>query len=227
MDQEKIGKFIKDIRKKNNLTQKELAEKLGVTYQAVSKWENGKNIPDISLIKQISKEFNIDISDILEGEIIKEKKNNYMLKIIIIFSIIIVLLIVIIIFRDSSFNFKTHESNCDDFTITGSLAYNKNKSSIYISNINYCGGNDEVKYKKIECVLYEKNGNMEIKIDKWESKNIKLEDFLKDISFNVDNYSQACKNYSDNSLYLKISATDSNNKITSYEVPLTISNNCK
>ena len=41
MDQEKIGKLIKVIRKKNNLTQAEFAEKYGVTYQAVSKWENG------------------------------------------------------------------------------------------------------------------------------------------------------------------------------------------
>ena len=47
MDQEKIGNFIKEIRKKNNLTQKDLADKYNVTYQAVSKWENGKNMPDI------------------------------------------------------------------------------------------------------------------------------------------------------------------------------------
>ena len=46
MDQEKIGKFIKEIRKKNKLTQKDLADKYNVTYQAVSKWENG-----VSLVK--------------------------------------------------------------------------------------------------------------------------------------------------------------------------------
>ena len=50
MDQEKIGKFIKDLRIKNNLTQKEFADKYNVTYQAVSKWENGKNMPDLSLL---------------------------------------------------------------------------------------------------------------------------------------------------------------------------------
>ena len=52
MEQEKIGKFIKKIRVDNGLTQKDLADKLGVTYQAVSKWENGKNIPDIMILKQ-------------------------------------------------------------------------------------------------------------------------------------------------------------------------------
>ena len=67
MDQERIGNLIKQIRKDNNLTQKDLADKLGVTFQAVSKWENGKNIPDIAVLKQISDMFNINIDDILNG----------------------------------------------------------------------------------------------------------------------------------------------------------------
>ena len=56
MDQEKIGKIIKEIRKNNNLTQADLANKYNVTYQAVSKWENGKSLPDIVLLKQICKD---------------------------------------------------------------------------------------------------------------------------------------------------------------------------
>ena len=68
MNQEKIGEFIKKIRKDNHLTQKEFAELFGVTYQAVSKWENGLNIPDIATLKEISKKFNVDINDLLEGE---------------------------------------------------------------------------------------------------------------------------------------------------------------
>ena len=75
MNQEKIGNLIKEIRKNNNLTQKELADKLGVTYQAVSKWETGLNIPDIAIIRQISKMYNIDINEILDGE--KKKKRKY------------------------------------------------------------------------------------------------------------------------------------------------------
>ena len=53
VDQNKIGEFIKKLRTENHLTQKEFADKYGVTYQAVSKWENGKNLPDMSLIKQM------------------------------------------------------------------------------------------------------------------------------------------------------------------------------
>ena len=73
MDQKRIGNLIKELRKKNNLTQEKFAEKYGVTYQAVSKWENGKNIPDISLLKQICDDYNININDLLEG---KNSENN-------------------------------------------------------------------------------------------------------------------------------------------------------
>lgn len=83
MDQEKIGNFIKEIRTKNNLTQKQFADKYNVTYQAVSKWENGKNMPDVALIKQISKDFNISLEEIYNGELnINKKKNNFIVYII-------------------------------------------------------------------------------------------------------------------------------------------------
>ena len=59
MNQEKIGKLIKKIRIENKLSQKEFASKYGVTFQAVSKWENGKNIPDISILKEICNDYNL------------------------------------------------------------------------------------------------------------------------------------------------------------------------
>ena len=98
MDQKRIGNLIKELRKKNNLTQEKFAEKYGVTYQAVSKWENGKNIPDISLLKQICDDYNININDLLEGknsENTQSKKVNN--KKIIYISLGVLLLILIII----------------------------------------------------------------------------------------------------------------------------------
>ena len=74
MDQEKFGNLIKKIRKDNNLTQKEFADKYNVTYQAVSKWENGKNMPDSLLIKKICDDFNLKIEDLFNGEV---KKKSY------------------------------------------------------------------------------------------------------------------------------------------------------
>ena len=94
MNQEKIGSFIKKIRKDNNLTQKELADKLGVTYQAVSKWENGLNIPDIGIIKEISKLYNIDINEILDGE--KKKKKNIFILITIVLMVLFGISIIIL-----------------------------------------------------------------------------------------------------------------------------------
>lgn len=230
MNQDKIGKFIKEIRKNNNLTQKDLADKYGVTYQAVSKWENGKNIPDIMLLKQISKDFNVNIEDILDGEVSStNKKSNNKIIFIILGIIISICLFIIFTSNDNDFEFKTITSNCDNFNITGSMAYNDGKSSIYISNINYCGGTDDILYEKLECVLYESNGKIETRIDEYnydKEENIKLEDFFKNVTFNVDNYTRSCKEYKDNSLFLLINATDDNGKVTTYKVPLSLEENC-
>ena len=68
MNQEKIGKFIADKRKERNLTQEQLAEKLEVTNRAISNWENGKNMPDLSLFKPLCDELDIFINDLMSGE---------------------------------------------------------------------------------------------------------------------------------------------------------------
>lgn len=77
MNQERIGQLIKNIRLKSGLTQEKFAQKYGVTYQAVSKWENGKSVPDISILKKISEDANIDLKDLLEGIDVKSKKRKY------------------------------------------------------------------------------------------------------------------------------------------------------
>ena len=74
MNQEKIGKFIAKKRKEKNLTQIQFAEKLGVSDRSVSNWENGKNMPDMSLFLIISKELNITINDLMSGEIVEKKE---------------------------------------------------------------------------------------------------------------------------------------------------------
>ena len=77
MDQEKVGKKIKEIRQKQNLSQQKFAELYGVTYQAVSKWENGKNMPDITILKQICEDNNIDINTMMKMKSIMEKMNSH------------------------------------------------------------------------------------------------------------------------------------------------------
>ena len=67
MDYEKIGKLISELRKEKGLTQRELADKLMITDRAVSKWERGKNCPDISLLDDLSRELDISVIEILRG----------------------------------------------------------------------------------------------------------------------------------------------------------------
>ena len=75
MDQVKIGKFIAGCRKKANLTQMQLAEKLGITDRAVSKWETGKAMPDSSVMLELCDVLGISVNDLLCGEIVT--MNNY------------------------------------------------------------------------------------------------------------------------------------------------------
>ena len=74
MDQEKIGKFIATVRKERNLTQEELALRLGVTNKSISRWENGKTMPDLSLFKPLCRELNITLNDLMSGEKVDEKE---------------------------------------------------------------------------------------------------------------------------------------------------------
>ena len=223
MDGEKIGNLIKQIRKDNNLTQEALANILGVTYQAVSKWENNKNIPDIGIIKLICEKFNLDINEFLNGN----KKSKRYIYLIIIGIVIILLIIGFMIFHHDSFEFKTLSTTCKEFEINGSAAYNKDKSSLYISNIEYCGKENNEVYESITCTLYEKYNNYEVSVNDCKKEyNITLEKYLKNLKIKVDNYNAVCKKFSNSNMYLEISATDKSEKTTIYTIPLTMKDEC-
>ena len=68
MDQMKIGAFLKALRKEKALTQEQTAEILNVSNRTVSRWETGANLPDISLLQEIAKLYDVSISDIIDGE---------------------------------------------------------------------------------------------------------------------------------------------------------------
>lgn len=76
MDQIKIGKFIAQCRRANNLTQMQLANQLGITDRAVSKWENGKALPDASIMLQLCQILGISVTDLLSGEVIAVENVN-------------------------------------------------------------------------------------------------------------------------------------------------------
>ena len=78
MNQIKIGKFIAELRKSKNMTQQQLAEKIGVSFKTVSKWETGRGMPELSTLKPLSDELGITINELLNGE--KIKKEEYLNK---------------------------------------------------------------------------------------------------------------------------------------------------
>ena len=83
MDQIKIGRFIADCRKKSKLTQVQLAEKLGITDKAISKWERGLSMPDSSIMLELCEILSISVNELLSGEKISmensDKKNEQLL----------------------------------------------------------------------------------------------------------------------------------------------------
>ena len=68
MDQAKIGSFLKELRKGKNLTQEQLAEKFNVASRTVSRWENGNNMPDLSILVELADFYDIDIRELIDGE---------------------------------------------------------------------------------------------------------------------------------------------------------------
>ena len=74
MDQEKIGKFISKLRKEKNMTQEQLAEKLGISAKSISRWETGRNMPDLSLLQSLCEILGVSINELLNGERIKENE---------------------------------------------------------------------------------------------------------------------------------------------------------
>ena len=237
MNQEKIGAFIKKLRVDNNLTQNEFAKKLSVTYQAVSKWENGKSIPDMATLKMISDMFDLNIDDIINGDNIKNKSKNRLFgnkKIIIIIFILLVVLVILLginlfFYKDSKNNdIKINDitTKCKDFNVTGTLIYDNNYTYIRISNVEHCGDEDEV-YAKIECVLYEQYGNLLNKISECDtSYNETLKDHLKNVKLNANKYSMICHKVEDSSFYLEINATKKDGKVTTFKIPLEVKDNC-
>ena len=68
MDQIKIGRFLRTLRKEKNLTQEQLAEQLNVSGRTISRWETGSNMPDISLLAELAETFDVSIPELINGE---------------------------------------------------------------------------------------------------------------------------------------------------------------
>lgn len=112
MKTDDIGKYLRKLRQENNLTQKELAGQLHVTHQAVSRWENGKSIPDIDTLSRLGDKYGITIDEILLKEnasvVVVKKKNKVFLRYLIVYFGIIGSLFGISLFLNFEFHYTSH-----------------------------------------------------------------------------------------------------------------------
>lgn len=76
MEQQRVGRFLKELRKEKNLTQEQLAEQLNVSGRTVSRWETGSNMPDISILVDLAEFYNVSIPEIIDGERKSETMNE-------------------------------------------------------------------------------------------------------------------------------------------------------
>lgn len=76
MDQEKIGSFVKELRKEEGLTQEQLAEQFNVSRRTVSRWETGSNLPDLDILIEMADYYDVDLRELLDGERKGEKMNK-------------------------------------------------------------------------------------------------------------------------------------------------------
>lgn len=160
MNKEKIGKYIKFLRERNNLTQEELAKKVPVTREAVSKWETGRRIPDIETLIILSKIFNLSIESLLSGEesnnaVVNLYKDNIKLHkkvgILLLVTILIIITFLIYYFFNNynSFKFYNLTGGNDNFILENSVMFvSKEKLFISIPKVSSINS-DEINYKKV------------------------------------------------------------------------------
>ena len=210
MDLVKIGKFISKLRKEKRLTQSELGAKLGVSGKAVSKWERGLCVPDISSLNELSEILGITTTELLLGDKkcnsnsseetydivadgINYYTNNEKKKIIKIslFAIFILLFCFFFLFTINNYNkcnVYTIASLSEDFQIEGIIAENQNKKRFIINKIfyidKYKGTSSEIKVNRLEVELRTENKiiiNKEIELD-----SEILSDALEKIDINIE-----------------------------------------
>lgn len=159
MDAEKVGKFISKLRHEKGLTQKELADILGVSHKTISKWECGSGFPDISMIKKIAEELDISVEELLDGKKVEEtNKRKFNIKLFLIIGCIIILSISI--------------SLIHNINITGDDISNNQCRVVrtyYIDNISR--SNDE-DYAYVTIHEYQVEGTFTIKLSNLEVDNL-------------------------------------------------------
>ncbi|MBR3210669.1 MAG: helix-turn-helix transcriptional regulator [Bacilli bacterium] len=232
MDLLKTGKFIKEHRDKLGLSQRDLSEKVHVTRQAVSNWENGKTLPDSDVLLSLSDLFHVTINDILCGETIEgtllelvdetNKKTNRIKKMMLVFtSIISILLISFLVFY-----FITNYNSIKVYTVSSSSEHFRIVDGIIIStssNTYFKLGRVDIKNDKELSV-----SRMKLYYEKGNKREIIFEDEVNDrLHIDKAGYKELYRKEFDkykNHLYLEIKYNDHESEILKLKVLKDFSN---
>ncbi len=174
MNQEKMGKLIAEIRKEKGMTQPELGEKLGVNAQAVSKWESGRNAPDIDKINDLADILEVATSDLLKGvrtirDDHKRSKTSAVLywinkyKFFLISELLLILIVIplFIYFVNNFGKYYTMSFKSEDSTVlvTGKIITHSTKDYIFLNQV-FLINPEEINSNEVQCLnLYLKNGD--------------------------------------------------------------------
>ena len=242
MDLGKIGKFIAELRKEQNMTQEELAEKIGVNAKTISKWETGLNLPDSILLFSLSKELKVNVQDLLSGEIIKKDKinksfvniinsyiSNIKRKFLILIGLIIIILTTIFCIIFTLFNYNKNNIydinfSSDLYQISGYAIFNPQKVLVIIPDIIYIGG-DETLIKEYSISIENNKKKIYYMTENDISDDMKLlSDILNEtkINFNNENDTQLFSKEDLNNLYLIFTYTDNKNNKKTEKLKLNI-----
>ncbi len=146
MNQEKIGKLIAKLRRSKGLTQSELGELVGVGFRAVSKWENGQTLPDISIINELSRVLEVSVDELLCGELksseisipVKEEHKSINKKLLLIPILLLVVLLIIFIFINSKtskeYEYEIYSAD-KQYTVEGKLIIKNSEINILINKL--------------------------------------------------------------------------------------------
>ena len=237
MDNKKIGKLIAELRNKNNLTQQDLGDKIGVGFRAVSKWECGQTLPDIENMKELSKIFGITLDELIEGKLNEKKtKSSKRNKVILVISSIVILLLTAITLLTTLFNpkdkvyvYDLSSQDIQNYTITGQMTFTKDNISIVINELKF--HNQEISSAKITNYEYELKFNNDTLVGygyspfvnfSEEKNNIK--EFSKNFKINTTIDSEyKRKDFIKNGLSLKINFIDENNNIIPQDIKMNLS----
>lgn len=227
MNQEKIGKFIKELREEKRITQDELGEILNISGKSVSKWERGLSLPDISNLQILADTLNISVSELLMGERSNNKKisnesyvkglNLYSKKISFKYLKLIIVLILLFIASFLFFYFWNEygsnsvykiESADPAYSVKGYFIINKEMNILMIEKVKYqgdkIGTKEEPIINKSNISFYKDNKSI-ISVEYEVSKKIPYNEFLKQLSFTrIYNLNKDDKIIKDNKYYLSV-----------------------